>query len=73
MSFKEIVGRIAEAYGVTTQEVERQMADAIWEAVQTEDPMARTLWEEIISDEPILSVEGFVIRCAELLNARNIC
>ena len=73
MSFKEIVGNIAAAYGVTTQEVEKQMEEAIWEAIKTENPAARSLWEEIIPVGQIISVEEFVVRCAELLNEHDIC
>ena len=73
MRFKEVLCKISAVYGVTTQEVESQMADAIWQAVQTDDPTVRALWEEIIPTGQIPSVEDFVIRCAELLNRRNIC
>ena len=70
MNYKKTVEKIAEAYGVTSQEVETQMEEAIWEAMQNDDPKAQELWKEIVPFGQILSAEDFIAYCVKLLKQR---
>ena len=72
MNYKRIVAEIARTYGVTPQEVETQMEEAIWEAMQNDDPKAKELWKGMMSFGHILSVESFISYCAGLLKERMV-
>lgn len=64
MSIKKIIRQIAKQHGVTPQEVERDMKEAIRAGMSSTDPQAQALWKQIAPDGKEPSIETFLKFCA---------
>lgn len=64
MTTKKIIRQIAKKNGVTPQEVERDMKEAIRAGMASTDPTAQALWKQIAPDGKEPSIETFLKFCA---------
>lgn len=67
MKTKGILEQIARENHITVAEAERQMAEAIRQAMASSDPMVRQRWKKIAPDGKTPSVEEFLKYCAKSL------
>lgn len=64
MSTKKIIRQIAKSNGVTPQEVERDMKEAIRQAMASTDPQAQAFWKQIAPDGKEPDIGTFLRACA---------
>lgn len=70
MTTKKIIRQIAKKNGVTPQEVERDMKEAIRAGMASTDPTAQALWKQIAPDGKEPSIETFLKFCAGQVQMR---
>ena len=57
---KKIIKQIATEHGVTPEQVEKDMREAIRAGMASTDPHAQALWKQIASDGKEPSIERFL-------------
>jgi len=70
MTTKEIIRQIAKENGVTPEQVEADMKEAIRAGMESTDPHAQELWKQIAPDGKEPSLDTFLKFCAEQVNKR---
>lgn len=73
MTTKEIIRQIAKQHGVTPEQVEADMKEAISAGMASTDPHAQELWKQIAPDGKEPSIETFLNYCAGELHKRTGC
>ena len=68
MTTKEIIAQVARENHMTSEEVEKEMRQAIRAAMATTDPHAQALWKQIAPDGKEPSIETFLNYCVNRLN-----
>ena len=63
MSTKTIIRQIAKENGVTTQEVIRDMQEAIRVGMSSTDPKAIAFWQQVAPDGKEPSIDRFLKFC----------
>lgn len=71
MTTKDIIRQIAMQHGVTPEQVEADMKEAIKTAMASTDPQAQELWKQIAPDGKEPSIETFLNFCAGELHRRT--
>lgn len=71
MTTKDIIRQIATQHGVTPEQVEADMKEAIRTAMSSTDPQAQELWKQIAPDGKEPSIETFLNFCAGELHRRT--
>ena len=71
MTTKDIIRQIATKHGVTPEQVEADMKEAIRTAMSSTDPQAQELWKQIAPDGKEPSIETFLNFCAGELHRRT--
>lgn len=71
MTTKDIIRQIAMQHGVTPEQVEADMKEAIRTAMSSTDPQAQELWKQIAPDGKEPSIETFLNFCAGELHRRT--
>lgn len=67
---RQILEHIAKQHGVTTQQVERDMLEAIRAAMRSADPQAQRLWARISPSGELPSIDEFLKFCAAWANTQ---
>lgn len=70
MTTKKIIRQIAKENGVTPEQVEADMKEAIRAGMASTDPHAQELWKQIAPDGKEPSLDTFLKFCAEQVNKR---
>jgi len=70
MTTKEIIRQIAKENGVTPEQVETDMMEAIRAGMASTDPHAQELWKQIAPDGKEPSLDTFLKFCAEQVDKR---
>ena len=73
MKTKEIIRQIAKQHGVTPEQVEADMKEAIRVGMASTDPHAQKLWKQIAPDGKEPSIETFLNYCVGELHKRTGC
>ena len=73
MTTKEIIRQIAKQHGVTPEQVEADIKEAIRAGMGSTDPHAQELWKQIAPDGKEPSIETFLNYCAGELHKRTGC
>lgn len=72
MSTKKIIRQIAKEHGVTPQEVERDMREAIRQAMASTDPQAQAFWKQVAPDGKEPDIGTFLKICANKVHSEMI-
>ena len=59
MSFENIIRQIATDNGITAKEVRRDMEEAMYESMRSQDSTAKAHWNQILSDGEEPTLEKF--------------
>ena len=70
MTTKEIIRQIAKQHGVTPEQVEADMKEAIRAGMESTDPHAQELWKQIAPDGKEPSLDAFLKFCADQVDKR---
>ena len=70
MTTKEIIRQIAKENGVTPEQVEADMMEAIRSGIAITEPHAQELWKQIAPDGKEPSLDTFLKFCAEQVDKR---
>ena len=70
MTTKEIIRQIAKENGVTPEQVEADMMEAIRAGMASTDPHTQELWKQIAPDGKEPSLDTFLKFCAEQVDKR---
>lgn len=70
MTTKEIIRQIAKQHGVTPEQVEADMKEAIRAGMGSTDPHAQELWKQIAPDGKEPSLDAFLKFCADQVDKR---
>lgn len=71
MREKAIIEKIARDKNSTPEEVEKEIREAIREAMATKDPQAQELWKELVPDGKEPSIDAFFDFCVKLMKRRR--
>ena len=70
MTTKEIIVDVARQQGMTPSEVEKEMKEAIREAMASPDPHAQELWRQIAPDGKEPTLDHFLTVVAAMVRKR---
>ena len=70
MTTKEIIAEVARQQGMTPSEVEKEMKEAIREAMASPDPHAQELWRQSAPDGKEPTLDYFLTVVAAMVRKR---
>ena len=68
MDTKEIIALVAKEKNMTPGAVEKEMQDAIRQAMASKDPHAQALWKQLAPDGKEPTIEEFLAFCNARVN-----
>lgn len=72
MNIDDVIMHVAKKMNKTPQEVEREMNDAISQAMKSTDPEAQRIWKQLAPDGKQPSIETVINYCVGRIRQKDI-